>query len=191
VAVAGHAVTPDTLAGRIRATKGRPFLVSVRRNGAPLRIGPLRAIKDQGVYRIGIALRGRGDPLPTAARNSFTLLGQVTSGTFSGIAGLIRGKGTHQVSSSIGIVRETAQAYRTSLADFFFFIGYISLALALLNLLPILPLDGGHIVISILERVRGRAFSQLAYLRYSAVGLAFFMFMLYLGLRNDLHFGGS
>ena len=39
---------------------------------------------------------------------------------------------------------------------------------------------------SILEHVRGKAFSQLAYLRYSAVGLTLFMFLLYLGLRNDL-----
>jgi regulator of sigma E protease len=191
LAVAGHAVTADTLSAHIRATKGDPFVITIRRNDLRLRIGPLRAVKDQGAYRIGIALRGRPDSLPTAARKSFTLLGDVTSGTFSGILGLIHGQGTHQVSSSIGIVKVTAQAYRTSLADFFFFIGYISLALALLNLLPILPLDGGHIVMSILERVRGRAFSQLAYLRYSAVGLTFFVFMLYLGLRNDLHFGGS
>ena len=39
---------------------------------------------------------------------------------------------------------------------------------------------------SILERVRGRAFSQLAYMRFSAVGITLFMFLLYLGLRNDL-----
>jgi hypothetical protein len=44
---------------------------------------------------------------------------------------------------------------------------------------------------SIVERVRGRAFSQLAYLRYSAVGITLFMFLLYLGLRNDLFSGGS
>ena len=67
----------------------------------------------------------------------------------------------------------------------------ISLALALLNLLPILPLDGGHIVISIIERVRGRAFSQAAYMRYSAVGLSLFIFLLYLGLRNDFSAGHS
>jgi regulator of sigma E protease len=191
VAVAGNPVTPDTLASSIRATKGKAFVITVRRNGASLRLGPLRAVKDQGAYRIGIALRGRGAPLPTAARDSFTLLGQVTTGTFSGIAGLLHGKGTHQVSSVVGIARVTARAYRTSLADFFFFIGYISLALALLNLLPILPLDGGHIMMSILEGIRGRAFSQLAYLRYSAIGLALFMFLLYLGLRNDHVFGGS
>ncbi len=92
----------------------------------------------------------------------------LTSGTFSGIGHLFLGQGTHQISSTVGIVRDTAAAYRQSLQDYFFFLGYISLALALLNLLPILPLDGGHIVMSILERIRGRAFSQLAYLRYSA-----------------------
>ena len=52
-------------------------------------------------------------------------------------------------------------------------------------------LDGGHIAISIVERIRGRAFSQLAYARYSAVGLTFFIFLLYLGLRNDFSSGHS
>ena len=55
----------------------------------------------------------------------------------------------------------------------------------------VLPLDGGHIVMSILERIRGRAFSQLAYMRYSAVGLTLFAFLLYLGLRNDFSSGHS
>ncbi len=44
---------------------------------------------------------------------------------------------------------------------------------------------------SILERIRGRAFSQLAYMRYSAVGLSLFVLLLYLGLRNDLFSGGG
>ncbi|HEY4348429.1 MAG TPA: M50 family metallopeptidase [Gaiellaceae bacterium] len=194
LAIAGKAVTADSLAPSIKATAGHRFSMTVRRAGKPLRIGPLKAVEDQGAYRIGIGLKGRsgpGDSLLSATGKSFRLVGDVTAGTFTGIAGLVRGKGTHDVSSSVGIVKVTAQAYRASLQDFFFFIGYISLALALLNLLPILPLDGGHIVMSILERVRGRAFSQLAYLRYSAVGLTFFMFMLYLGLRNDLFSGGS
>jgi membrane-associated protease RseP (regulator of RpoE activity) len=55
----------------------------------------------------------------------------------------------------------------------------------------VLPLDGGHILMSILERVRGKAFSQVAYMRYSAVGLTLFAFLLYLGLRNDFSSGPS
>ena len=97
----------------------------------------------------------------------------------------------HATTFEFGIVRVTSQAFRQSLQDFLAVVGLISLALALLNLLPVLPLDGGHIVMSILERVRGRAFSHEAYLRYSAVGLSLFAVLLYLGLRNDLFSSGS
>jgi hypothetical protein len=38
---------------------------------------------------------------------------------------------------------------------------------------------------SLLEHVRGRAFSQLAYLRYSAVGVTLLLFLFSIGLRND------
>jgi hypothetical protein len=43
---------------------------------------------------------------------------------------------------------------------------------------------------SIAERLRGRAFSQTVYMRFSAFGFVVFALLLYLGLRNDL-FGGS
>jgi regulator of sigma E protease len=194
VAIAGHPVTAATIAKSIGATKGRPFMIRVDRNGKPVTIGPIRARNDQGTYRIGIQIKsktGLGSSPLSAAQKSGHLAWALTSGTFTGIGRLFFGQGTHQISSSVGIVRDTAAAYRQSLQDYFFFLGYISLALALLNLLPILPLDGGHIVMSILERIRGRAFSQLAYLRYSAIGVTLFIFLLYLGLRNDLFSGGS
>ena len=192
--IAGHTVKPETLAKSINATGGRPFTMTVVRKGKRIAIGPLSARKDQGAFRIGITLHGRpggGKSLPSAAWNSLLLTKLITTGTVSGLVGLFHAQGTHQVSSTVGIVRDTAAAYRASTQDFLLIVGYISLALALLNLLPILPLDGGHIVMSILEGVRGRAFSQLAYLRFSAVGLSFFLFLLYLGLRNDLFSGGS
>jgi regulator of sigma E protease len=107
------------------------------------------------------------------------------------LAGLFVGNGTRNISSAVGIVRVTSQAARQSIQDYLWVIGLVSLSLALLNLLPVLPLDGGHILISILERIRGRAFSQVAYMRYSAVGLTLFVFLLYLGLRNDFSSGHS
>ena len=192
--IAGHSVKPETLAKSINATKGRPFTMTVVRSGKRLAIGPLSARKDQGAYRIGITLHGRpggGKPFPSSVWSSLLLTKEITTGTVSGLVGLFHAQGTHQVSSTVGIVRDTAAAYRASTQDFLLIVGYISLALALLNLLPILPLDGGHIVMSILEGLRGRAFSQLAYLRFSAVGLSLFLFLLYLGLRNDLFSGGS
>ena len=190
LAVAGHPVTPATLHTRIDATHGKPFLLTIERNDRKLTIGPLRATKGTNGYTIGVYLAappGPGQPLPRATVSAARFAWDLTDAQLSGIAGLAHGKGTHQVSSSVGIVNYTAQAYKTSLRDYFAFLGYISLALALLNLLPILPLDGGHIVMAIIERFRGRTFTQLAYLRYSAVGLSLVLIVFYLGVTNDIH----
>ena len=192
--VAGHRVTPDTIALRINATHGKPFRIVVARSGRRVTLGPLRARLDQGVYRVGFEIKGApgpGDSVPAAAWHSLRVMGYVAADTARSIAGIFVGTGTRNISSTVGIVRATAQAYQQSIRDFLGVVGLVSLALALLNLLPVLPLDGGHIVMSILERLRGRAFSQLAYLRYSAVGITFFVFLLYLGLRNDFTGGHS
>jgi regulator of sigma E protease len=196
VAIGAHKVTPDTLAGTINATHGKPVTVTILRDGKRITAGPLKARYDptEGTYRIGIqikAIRGPGESLLTATGDSLHLMRIITTGTIGGLAHLLHGQDTHQVQSTVGIVKDTAQAYRASVQDFLFIVGEISLALALLNLLPILPLDGGHIVMSILEAIRRRPFSQLAYLRYSAIGMALFIFLLYLGLRNDLFTGHS
>jgi regulator of sigma E protease len=115
----------------------------------------------------------------------------VTSDTVTGIGHLVAGHDTNQVSSSVGIVRVSAAAWRQGLRDFLLVLGLISLALGLLNLLPVLPLDGGHIVIALVEKLRGRTFQQAVYMRYTVVGLMLFAVLMYLGLRNDLFGGGG
>jgi regulator of sigma E protease len=191
--VAGVAVQSTDISRHINATHGRPFTIVVERNGKRVSVGPLRAKLDQGAYRVGFQIRavaGPGQSFPKAVASSVRVVGSVTSETVQSIGGLVVGQGTRNVSSAVGIVRVTSQAFRQSLQDFLGVVGFISLALALLNLLPVLPLDGGHILMSILERLRGRAFSQQAYMRFSAVGLSLFALLLYFGLRNDL-FGGT
>jgi regulator of sigma E protease len=193
VAVAGRKVTANDVGDAITSTNGRPFTIVVKRDGHLVRIGPLQAKLDHGVYHIGIELVGvvgpPGQPLPQAAASSVRLAWEVVSQTVSSIAHIFTGTDTRNISSAVGIVRATSNAYRQSAQDFLAIVGLISLSLGLLNLLPVLPLDGGHIVMSILERIRGRAFSQLAYMRYSSVGLTLFLFLLYLGLRNDFTSG--
>ena len=194
VTVAGHRVTPDDISKSINATHGRPFTIVVVRGGHRVTVGPLRARLDQGVYRVGFQIRGvpaPGESFPRACWSAVRLTWRVTSETVKSLAGLFVGNGTRNISSAVGIVRVTSQAARQSVQDYLWVIGLVSLSLALLNLLPVLPLDGGHILISILERIRGKAFSQVAYMRYSAVGLTLFVFLLYLGLRNDFSAGHS
>jgi regulator of sigma E protease len=192
--VNGAAVKPKDIPARIRATNGAPFDVLVDRGGRRVSIGPVRAKLDQGAYRIGIAIESRtgaGESVPAAARDSVKLTWDVTAGTVRGLGHLAVGRDTNQVSSSVGIVRVSAQAWRQGLRDFLFVVGLVSLALGLLNLLPVLPLDGGHIVIALVEKLRGRTFQQAVYLRFTVVGLMLFAVLMYFGLRNDLFGGGG
>ena len=65
-------------------------------------------------------------------------------------------------------------------------LGLISLALAIVNLLPFLPLDGGHVLWSAAEKVRGRRISLIAMARYSSVGCLLLVFLVINGISNDI-----
>ena len=62
----------------------------------------------------------------------------------------------------------------------------ISLSIALLNLLPLLPLDGGHILFALIEGARGRFVKREIYERVSVVGLAVVLLLFFIGLSNDI-----
>ncbi len=71
------------------------------------------------------------------------------------------------------------------------FIGIISLLLCIYNLLPVLPLDGGHILSAIVEKIRGRPLSRRALEASAAVGLVLIALLFFTAVRNDvLHFSG-
>lgn len=194
VAIGGRPVSGDNAATTIRATRGAPVRVTVVREGQRVVIGPLRARQIDGVYRIGVVFQERLGPglsFPSAVGSSFGLVWDATSGTVTALANTLSGRNTHQVSSSVGIVRVSSQAWRQGLRDFLAVLGFISLALGLMNLIPVLPLDGGHIAIALVEKLRGRTFPQTVYIRYSVAGLMLIFVFVYFGLRNDLFGGGG
>jgi regulator of sigma E protease len=193
VAIQGRAVQPKNLPKEIRATAGRPFTLVVLRHGHRVTLGPLRARQIDGAYRIGIVIEGTsgpGESPPRAALDAVKITWFSVRDTVTGMARIFTGRDTNHVSSSVGIVRVESAAWRDGLRTFLSVLGEISLALGVLNLIPVLPLDGGHIVIALVEKLRGRTFAQGVYVRYSIVGLSLFAILMYLGLRNDLGFGG-
>jgi regulator of sigma E protease len=66
------------------------------------------------------------------------------------------------------------------------FLGFISLILAVVNLFPFLPLDGGHILWSVAEKIRGRRISLTTMWRISSVGILALAFLVINGFGNDI-----
>ncbi len=62
----------------------------------------------------------------------------------------------------------------------------ISLSLAIINLFPFLPLDGGHIFWAIVEKVRGRPVPLAVMERSGVIGFMLVIGLFILGLTNDI-----
>jgi regulator of sigma E protease len=175
VAVDGKPVAPNEIAKEIRAAKGRPITLTVERNGRRAVLGPARPQKDEGLSP------------PAALWESIKLTGIITREIGQSLARLVTGEGRKDISSPVGIVEGSSEALDQGVRPYLWVLGLISLSLALLNLLPLLPLDGGHIVFSIIEGIRGRSVGREVYERVSAVGIALVLLLFFIGLSNDVN----
>ena len=110
-----------------------------------------------------------------------------TRATATFLPRIVTNSGRKQVSGPTGIVDVSQQVIAVSFTWYLLVLGLVSLSLALLNLLPLLPLDGGHILFSIVEGVRGRAVGREVYERVSAIGIALFLVLMFIGLSNDIN----
>ena len=174
VRVDGRQVDANELLNRIQNSKGRPLSLQVQRAGKLVRVGPLRAEGSGGLSP------------PAAGWRSIEITGLVTKEIGNSLGRLVTGSGRKDISSPVGIVQGSSEAAKQGTANYLWVIGLVSLSLALLNLLPLLPLDGGHIVFSLLEGIRGRAVAREVYERVSAVGIALVLLLFFIGLSNDI-----
>ncbi len=110
-----------------------------------------------------------------------------TVNLLSGIGrALTTSKARHEVHTIVGIGVIAHEAVADGAGYGLVILGLISLILAVVNLFPFLPLDGGHVVWALAEKLRGRRVSVTAMWRYSSVGLLLFAFLFVNGLSNDI-----
>jgi regulator of sigma E protease len=91
-----------------------------------------------------------------------------------------------QVSSVVGVGAVFNEVSDDGLITLLRFVGVISLALGIFNLLPILPLDGGHILFALIEKAKGSALSRATYERASFIGFALVLVVFVFALQNDI-----
>lgn len=176
----------EQLRQAIQSTTGGPLTLVVRRDGRSVTLPAVRPLLLDGAYRLGIGLDASGYPAGEAALRAVKALGFISRDTGSSLGNLIHEQGRDQISSPVGIVRESARAASSGWEAYVTLLAFISLSLGLLNLLPLLPLDGGHIAVSLIEGIRGRAFAKEAYMRVSVIGIALVLMLFFIGLTNDV-----
>jgi regulator of sigma E protease len=189
VQINGKSVTADSLPDAIQAGKGAAVSLVVLRNGDTVALPATRPEKSGDRYILGftrdVAFKSYG-PVE-AVGQAVVETWRVTALTGAALGHIVSGSRRDEVSSPVGIVQGSSEALQYDYRYFLGILALISLSLALLNLLPFLPLDGGHIAFTLVEAVRGRAVPRIAYERASAIGIALVLMLFFLGLSNDVN----
>lgn len=185
VAVDGEPVSGRELGERILASGGRPLELTVVRAGRELTVTVTPA-RTEGGYRIGIVREALGLSPPAAAGRAVEVTGNVSKEIVLSLGRLAGGQGREDVASPIGITQISSDAVEQGVESYLWVLALISLSLALLNLLPLLPLDGGHILFTLIEGARGRVLRREVYERVSAIGIALVLVLFVVGLSNDI-----
>jgi membrane-associated protease RseP (regulator of RpoE activity) len=177
-AVNGEDVNYDEFLDRIAAGTGRPLEIMVERDGRELTLNAtpvLSEIDGERTPRLGVSVAAGGrlheGPIEATGKG-FEAMGDMVVGSFRAIGqvfgpeGLRRigqllvGEGERTPNDPVGVVgaaRVSGQAVQAGQLDVFFYLfAFFNVFVGILNLLPLPPLDGGHLAVLGIEGVSGR-----------------------------------
>ena len=204
--VAGQpVVSREQVRDLIRASAGESLELELLRDGQTVS-AELSATKrvipapDGGMetrFVIGISIGPEltgGEYVDEVIANPFVALWRGVVGTadmfvliMRGLAQLFSGSGgIGSLAGPIGIGEIAADTLQRSWTDFFSFMAVISVNLAILNLLPIPVLDGGQILLTLAELVRGSPLPERAREMAQALGLSLILVLMGFAFWNDI-----
>ncbi len=180
LAIDGHVVHNwDEISPYIKSHENKPVEFIVQRGNTLLKLSAVPAtIVLEGQQGVAIGIAPREVPntvgLPAAFWNAGRDLGHDTWLTLGALGsvfspghvkdyasqlsgrGAVSGKQADRPVSIVGFVRVAGQAAEHGWLDLLVLLVAINLFIGLFNMVPLLPLDGGHVAIATYERIRSR-----------------------------------
>jgi regulator of sigma E protease len=171
--------------------EGREIVISVARNGEPLevRVTPVKRTETSWAVGIGISdqLTHLDPGVFEALKLSVEQNWDTTREIFRTLAGLFTGETSpRQLMGPVGIASVSGESAQAGVIPLLLLLASLSLNLGLLNLMPIPVLDGGHILILLLEGVARRDFSLRVKERMLVAGFVLLMLLMVTVIYNDL-----
>jgi regulator of sigma E protease len=185
--IASHECAGGELTKGCRATT--PAQLTIERDGE-LRQVSIYPVYDPAIKRtrIGIAYgsENAASSASGAAAFAWDKIWLVATGTVHVFSHIFESEERKEISGIVGTSDVANQAIDLGPTPALFLLALVSLSLGLINLLPILPLDGGHIFWAIVEKLRGAPVSLRVMESASVVGFALVAMLFFIGLSNDI-----
>ena len=187
-AIQAHRCRERPPVDRCRAKTPATLLVERDGRRISLRLTPVYDARARRP-RLGFAYApGPRVPLGFAEAADITLdrFWLITRLTVSLPARLFDSEKRKEISGVVGSYETTRQTIVNDAADTVGILAIISLSLAIINLFPFLPLDGGHIFWALVEKVRRRPVPYSVMERAGVVGFMLVIALFMVGLTNDI-----
>jgi regulator of sigma E protease len=166
-----------------------PAVLVVKREGRQLtiRVKPRYNATDKRPL-VGFAFGEAQKPVSATHAASLTVTGlwTVTKQTVSVVARIFEPQQRKQLNGVVGGYTVTQESFAKSSTLALQVLALISLSLAVINLFPFLPLDGGHVFWAVAEKVRGRRIPFEVMERAGVLGFALILLLFVIGLSNDI-----
>jgi len=202
LSVDGQDVTDfSELVERVQAQPGEPLLFLVDRAGTRLELSIRPQSVPQGERYVGRIGAGH-DPAAVldereAAVERYDVLTALVHGvdktlTIAGMTVGVLGRmlvgqaSVENLSGPIAIAEYAGRSALFGVTAFVSFLAAVSISLGVLNLLPVPPLDGGHLLNYLVEFVMRKPLSEAAQMRLLQMGLMLLMVLTAIALTNDL-----
>lgn len=185
----------------VRENPAKPLDVRVRRGAEDLVVRLVPRGSEEGgklIGRIGaeVANPPAGASLPqgverhaplAAATRAVQRTAEVTLTTLKFLRQMIVGRASvENLSGPLSIAQFAGESAKLGLSRFLEFIGLVSVSLAVLNLLPVPMLDGGHLVFYLIEFLTRRPVPEALQIYGQQVGLFLLLGLMGLAIYNDL-----
>jgi regulator of sigma E protease len=142
-------------------------------------MGVAAPMPEQAMVRYG-PIKALAASLRSTWRNAtqtFALFGKLITGEAS----------TQNLHGVIGIAQVANASAGMGFASFLQFLALVSLSLAIINLMPIPVLDGGHLLYYLIELIKGSPVSEQTMIVGQYIGIALLFTVMGLAFYNDIH----
>jgi len=193
-------INDDTIASwldmvaRIREQPGHPVTLVVLRRDSLIRFTVVPETIDSGGKRYGFIGAGANPPTvrdrvglgAAIVHGGRQTLAQIVN-VVTSVKRIVAGEAsTRELGGPIAIAQMSGQAVRLGLDWFLNFLAFFSVSLAVLNLLPIPVLDGGHALFLIVEAVRRKPLTPTLRMRLTQLGMLVVLGIMVLAISNDV-----
>jgi len=163
----------------------KPFKLTVERKGERKTFS-VTPKEEKGRYVIGVSAvveKNLFKSVARGAKSTWILTGRM----YAGLKDLVTGKvAVKEVTGPVGMIGLVHQTTSRGLTPFFYLLVFISLNLAIFNLLPFPALDGGRIIFVIIRMVTGKAITDRQENMVHGAGMILLLTLMVFATWNDL-----